>query len=178
MRNSNLPDEKPRTVRSIATFQAGRTWPTKSGGELTVPLILSKEHVGRYFTYDSNELGRINGFMEGFRIYTVRKLPKDRIGGTEFHRIREEIVIGIDGEVEFTCEDVFGGREVFSVSTGRSLWIPPFTLHTYLVKEDNSGLFVLANTLFDPDNPETHDTYSEEEFREMKRRYWQKNRQT
>jgi hypothetical protein len=43
----------------------------------------------------------------------------------------------------------------------------PFILHAYEVLEEGSNLLIVANTLFNPNNSKTHDTYSIKEFREL-----------
>lgn len=119
--------------------------------------------------HNREELNKIPEDIRGLRSYSVRGLPKDKIGGTEFHRIREELVFGLEGRVLWKCEDIYGGRREFELSSQKGVWVPPFVLHTYHTLEENSGLLVLANTLFNPDDPRTHDTYSREEFRKLQK---------
>lgn len=156
------------TVDDVQIFETRGPWDTKSGGKLNVlfamPLATLKD---RYFQYENTELDLIPGDIRGLRAYTVRDLPNGRIGGTEWHRIREEIVFALEGSVRWMCEDLLGGQREFILDTGVGVWMPPFILHTYEVKKDKSGLFVIANTLFVPDDPRTHDTYSVETFREL-----------
>ena len=52
--------------------------------------------------------------------------------------------------------------------------MPPYILHSYMVLEEGSGLLVLANTLFNPEVKETHDTYSMQAFRELQLSYAKK----
>lgn len=143
-------------------------WNTKSGGTLMVRACLPLETVlQEYFRYDANELREIPGDIRGLRFYTVRNLPFGQIGGKEFHRMREEMVIGLEGRLKWECEDVYGNKEEFTLTPETGIWMPPFILHTYEVLENNSGIFVVANTLFVPDNTRTHDTFSLEKFREL-----------
>ncbi len=163
------------TVDQIQVIEARGPWTTKSGGQLNVVMAMDFGKVqDQYLHYEDNELARVPEDIRGLRIYTVRDLPKGSIGGTEWHRIREEMVFGLEGSVHWECEDVFGEKREFTLSAVLGVWMPPFILHTYQAREEGSGLLVFANTLFIPNNPRTHDTYSTEAFRELQvqRRNW------
>lgn len=154
-------------VDAVEEFRVRSPWKTKSDGKLHARFALPFTVVHRYLTYDEEELARVPLDIRGLRCYTVRDLPKDGIGGTEFHRIRDEIVVGLDGSVEWECEDVYGARRTYTITPSNGVRIPPFILHTYRVLEEGSGLLVFANTLFDPEDPRTHDTFSRDEFRAL-----------
>ena len=159
-------------VSAVKEMEALGPWESKSGGKLMVNLAFSLRTLkNRYFDYKKSELDRIPEDIRGLRIYTVRELPKNKIGGTEFHRIREEIVFGLEGTVEWECEDVYGNKKNFVLTPDNGVWMPPFILHTYEAIEEDSGLLVMANTLFNPDDPKTHDTYSSDKFRELQKKY-------
>src|SRR3989338_1784260 len=49
------------------------------------------------------------------------------------------------------------------------VWIPPFIMHTVIAREPNSGFLVVCNTLFEPNNPASHDSYPVEEFNHLRR---------
>ncbi len=49
------------------------------------------------------------------------------------------------------------------------IWLPHFILHTYEVLVEGTELAVVANTTFDPEDSQTHDTFSAAEFREIQR---------
>ena len=157
---SNVYDSKVITPRG--------TWKTKSQGELFVLMAFEPDIFGSFFSYNPKELEGLEVDIRGFRIYTVRHLPKGQIGGTEFHRIRQEIIIGLEGLLWIQLEDIFGNSRIISVKPSMAVWLSPFILHTYKSSEDNSGLLVIANTLFDPANPATHDTYNRGEFEKIK----------
>lgn len=153
-------------VSEIQAMSAAGPWITKSGGELMVAMKLPLSTVqDRYLAYNEAELQRVPEDIRGLRIYTVRKLPKGEIGGTEWHRVREEMIFVLDGAVTWECEDLAGTRVAYTLTQDEGIWMPPSILHTYKVLEENTGLMVLANTLFTPDNPATHDTYSLQEVR-------------
>jgi quercetin dioxygenase-like cupin family protein len=157
-----------RTVDEIRIIQGHGPWKTKSGGELNVVLAIPfGELQQQYLHYEDAELARVPGDIRGIRVYTVTGVPKGKIGGTEWHRIREEMVFALQGSFRWECEDLLGNKRTFTLRPGTGIWMPPFVLHTYKAEEDESGLLVVANTLFVPDNPRTHDTYSAEAFREL-----------
>lgn len=169
MKKSNI---RPARVNEVQVINARGPWETKSGGKLTVVSAFSQIDLSKFFAYNNvDELNRIPEDIRGLRIYTVRDLPKGQIGGTEFHRIREEAIFGLEGSVKWECEDVFGNKKVLTISTDVGIWMSPFILHTYEVMDEGSGLLVIANTLFNPEDPRTHDTYSAEEFHELQGQY-------
>jgi len=138
---------------------------TKSGGKLFVDFVLpGPDVISRFGSWQKSELDQIPREMRGLRGYRVVDLPVGSVGGTEFHRIREEIVIGLAGALEWTCEDFEGGQIIIQLIPGVAVWMPPFILHTYKALEEGSGIQVLCNTLLYPDDPATSDTYSREAF--------------
>lgn len=146
-------------------------WKSKSGGELNVvnriPLSLLKQ-LG-FFDYNEEELGKLPSEFDirGLRTYTVRGIPAGTIGGTEFHRIRGEFLHCLEGEVEFVLESLVGEIEKHTLSPSVGVFVPPYTLHRYTATKECSGLLVICNTLFLPEDSRTHDTYPEDEFRKL-----------
>lgn len=149
-------------VDGVKVMEVKGPWKTKSEGQLNVLLALDLDMLKDSFVGSPGKINR------GLRIYTVRNLPKDKIGGKEFHKEREEIIFSLEGEVLLTCEDVFGGKREMVLDNTQGIWVRPFILHTYKSLKENSGLLVVANTLFDPNDKSTHDTYSKEEFQKLK----------
>lgn len=159
------------SVKDVKILNVCGPWNTKSDGKLMSILSLSFATLqSRYFNYKPKELAVSTTDIRGLRIYTVRDLSRGKIGGREWHRIREEIVFVPHGSVQWTCEDLQGNKKKFTLDSKSGLWMPPFILHTYLVQENRTELLVLANTLFVPENPNTHDTYSAEKFYELGRK--------
>lgn len=154
------------TVDQIEILEPRGPWITKSGSLLFVLAALPIEVVGNYFRYDPNELAKMpRGFdIRGFRLYSNRGMPIGNKGGGEFHRIRQEIIIGLEGETFWECEDLNCAKRTFTLTQHIGIKLSPFIMHSYEVKQDNSGILVLANTLFIPDDPRTRDTYSREIF--------------
>lgn len=154
------------TVDQIEVLEAHGPWTTKSGSKLWVRSALSLNIMEDYFQYDPNELVRIPEDFEirGFRQYTNIGMPVGNMGGGEFHRIRKEMIFGLDGETFWECEDLNGDKREFILTPEMGIKFAPFIMHTYQVRIDNSGILVVANTLFDPDDPRTYDTYSREIF--------------
>lgn len=130
------------------------------------------ELVQSFFSYDEEELQRVPKDIRGLRNYRVENLPEGQVGGTEFHRVRKEIVIGVAGQVRWECEDLYGNKREFILTPENGVWMPPLILHTYFVEENESGLAIVCNTLFPlPAHPATNDTYSLEEFRKYQENY-------
>ena len=163
------PYDNVPTLREARKLTTKGPWETKSGGELNVLLSFPINLIYAFLQYDKRELKNMpEGWdIRGFRKYSVRALPKGRVGGGEFHRIRREIIIGLEGEVNFELEDINGNVRNHIIDITSGTYIPPFILHSYEVLKENSGLLITCNTLFDPDNPRTHDTYSRETFRKL-----------
>lgn len=142
---------------------------TKSEAELAVLFAFGMELDWQdLFNYDEQELARVNEDIRGFRIYEISGLKRGVIGGTEFHQIRKEIVIVAKGSIVIQLEDLSGRQADFTLTRGQGVWIPPFIKHTYRVLENDTRLVAIANTLFDPTNSTTFDTYSDEEFERLK----------
>lgn len=141
---------------------------TKSGGTLAVLFALPFDLVKNFFVYDPEELVKIPKDIRGLRSYQVNNLPLGQVGGTEFHRIRQEIVFGLKGLVYWECKDLFGKIRKFVLTPKNGIYIPPSILHTYYVEEDGSALGIVCNTLFPiPADPSTNDTYPQEEFESL-----------
>ncbi|MFH1098413.1 MAG: WxcM-like domain-containing protein [Candidatus Uhrbacteria bacterium] len=155
-------------MADIRTFTSVGPWTAKSGGELTVLFALPWDTLAAFFRYDNNELSNVPGDIRGLRCYRVKNVPDGGIGGMEFHRIREEIIVCLRGAFTLECEDIKGRRRRFRLKNGRGIWIPPYVLHTYKALANRSGLLVVANTLFDPNNHAMRDTYSQEAFRMLR----------
>ena len=165
------PIHRPATIAAVETLVARGPWATKSAAELMVLCAVPRFPLDRFFAYDKEELERIPEDIRGLRIYTVRGLPRGKIGGTEFHRIRQEIVFGLEGAVRWTVTDLFGRRKELTLTPKSGVRTPPFILHRYEALEEGSGLLVVANTLFNPEDSRTHDSYPEAEFRKLQETY-------
>ena len=161
------------TVSQIRLVSTRGPWDTKSGGVLTVLFALSVDEVHEFLTYDEEELKRIpNDFdIRGLRSYSVKGLPNEREGGGEFHRIHKEFIFLLTVSTEWEFEDLYGEKLHATLTPKQGVYLPPFTLHSYKACEAGSSFMVLANTLFDPDRKETHDTYSCDEFQNLQRQF-------
>ena len=165
------PENNPSTVFDAKELVIKGPWKTKSDAELFMLFALPYADVLDYFRYDENELKNIPEDIRGLRNYSVRGLKKGSIGGTEFHRIRKEIILGLDGTVRIELEDMLGNKKNFEVNSQKGLYVPTFVLHTYEALENSSGLLVVANTLFNPEDTRTHDSYSKEMFNRLQAMY-------
>ena len=166
-----LPTRSPPTVDEIKVLPAAGPWRSKSGGELSVPFAMPYRQAMDLLSYDEDELGSIPRDIRGLRSFTLEDIPIGGIGGGEFHRIRSEIAFTVRGSLRWSCEDLRGGRKVLTTARNASLHLPPFILHTMEAMEDGSAAVVIANTLYDPDDVRTHDTYPAAEFRTLQQQY-------
>lgn len=140
-------------------------WPTKSGGSMNVLFGFDQSILARMHNVDPSELELVPELQLGIRAFHTSGLAAGTIGGKHFHRIKQEIITIPKGKVRFLLEDVYGGRrELLLDKTHRALYIPPFVMHTYTVLE-TAELIGVSNTLYDADNPNTHDTYEDEPFK-------------
>ncbi|MEO6513729.1 MAG: WxcM-like domain-containing protein [Candidatus Saccharimonadales bacterium] len=156
------------SIDDIQEIESKGPWQTKSGGELSVLFNISLEVLrSSFFSYDTDELALIPEDIRGMRSYRVNDIPKDSVGAHEWHKTRHELIFVISGSVRWTCEDIHGKKRVSLLDANKGIWVKPYILHTYEALSDNTSLLVIANTLFMPDNPGTHDTYSAESFKDL-----------
>jgi hypothetical protein len=153
-----------KTIADIHTTPTNGPFRTKSEADLSVKIKLDTQKLSSdFFVYSD----MCPDDLKGLRLYVLDGLNKDKVGGYEFHKERQEIVSVGRGSVRWVFEDTYGGVKEYVQTTGQSVHIPPFILHTYTVLEDDTQLLVLANTLFVPEDRSTHDTYSLEDFKEL-----------
>lgn len=155
-------------IDDIRTIETRGPWTAKSGGLLNVMMALPQDEVSGFFDYSRPGFDAIEQEtgvnIRGLRIYDVNKIARGNIGGMEWHAVRTEYVAALGGKALWQCTDA-SGRETELVLDGtRSVLMPPGILHTYVALEDNTRLQVICNTLFIPEDPRTHDTYSREDF--------------
>jgi len=160
-----------RGIDDIQEIKSRGPWRSKSGGDLNVLFALPQEQVSSFLDFENPEFDitqEISGHnIRGLRSYTVSDIPKDSVGGKEWHRARTEYVSALAGSVVWQCVD-FAGKEREFILDGRSgVIIPPGILHTYVGLEDQTTLQIICNTLFIPEDSLTHDTYSRENFHEQ-----------
>jgi dTDP-4-dehydrorhamnose 3,5-epimerase-like enzyme len=143
-------------------------WQTKSGGELRVLFNLPFEALEKgFWQYDEAELAKIPQDVRGLRSYKVTGVPKGSTGANEWHKLRHELVFAFEGTVRWVCEDLTGKQKTFMLDAERGVWVRPYILHSYEALASTASLLVVANTLFIPEDPTTHDTYTAESFREL-----------
>lgn len=162
---------KISNVNDVRVIEGNGPWDTKSGGKLNVLFELPYEVIAKYLTYDQNELDVLPVDIRGLRAYSVHDTPKGKIGANEWHKIRNELIFTTKGAIQWTCEDTQGNKKTFILDGHNGIWVPPFTLHTYEALEPESSLLVVANTLFNPEDASTQDTFSIETFRELQLRH-------
>jgi hypothetical protein len=168
---SEKPVVDPPPILDSEKIKVRGPWTTKSNAKLTVLNAFPHFMVERYLRHDENEAMEIPQDIRGLRLYHVRGLKKDSVGGKEFHRIRKEFFFGLEGVVDIELEDLYGDTKKYVLDVETGVYIPNFILHTYKTREDNSGILAVANTLFFPEDPRTHDTYTEKVFRKLQKIY-------
>lgn len=151
-------------VQNITPIDTRGPWKSKSGGELNVLLALSRSSLHKFLDYDNPEFDRLPEDLRGLRTYTVSDIPKNSVGGGEWHKARTEYIGALAGSALLQCVDFSGNEQEFILNGHSSIIMPPGILHTYTALEDSTTLQVLANTLFIPEDSRTHDTYSAESF--------------
>ena len=166
-----LPARDPPSVEDIRELRLTGPWRSKSGGLLSVPFALAHAEAMEIFDYDPAELARLPRDIRGLRMFVLEDMPAGGIGGGEFHRIRIEISFTMSGKVRWICEDVYGGCKEFLPARDCALYFPPFIMHTMESLESGSAVTVIANTLYDPDDARTHDTYPAATFRALQAHY-------
>jgi len=166
------PHRPPAHVNDIRVLPARGPWTTKSNGNLNVLFSLDSTVLNeKYFHYEKSEIKKTSRDIRGLRSYTVGGLNKDAIGAHEWHRIRNELVFVVKGSVNWVCEDVYGQQQEYIIDQNTGVWTPPFILHTYEVLQDDTEIIVLANTLFFPEDSNTHDTFTATDFKNLQVQY-------
>lgn len=160
------------SVEDIQVVETRGPWNSKSGGFLNVLLALSRVQTEAFLDYDNPEFERVqqeSGVdIRGLRSYSVSKIPKGSIGGKEYHEARTEYVTAPLGAAVWFCVDRAGREKEFHLDGSKSVIMPPGILHTYEAQKDDTTLTVICNTLFVPEDPLTHDTYTREKFDESR----------
>ncbi len=167
-----IPRVRPASVDDIIVYESDLgPWSTKSGGLMHVVLAFPKAILETMLYVDDDELKRAPKVELGLRAFHTRGVAEGTVGGKHFHRIKQEVISLSSGKAEFLMEDVYGGsRKIILDHRIRALLIPPFVMHTYTALEETE-LIGVSNTLYDHDDPETHDTYSQEVFDRLREHY-------
>ena len=155
------------TINDIRCISTPGSWPTKSGGTLEVVTRIDFDTLNKFLTYNSDSLAAIDEDIRGLRVYKVSNIPKGSICANEWHIVRTELFTVLKGSIKWTCTDSLGNTTSYIVTASNTIFTPHHILHRYEALEDNTDLAVIANTLFLPDQPSTHDTYSAELFHEL-----------
>ena len=153
------------SVRDVRILKPMGPWKTKSNGQLFVLSALSFQELQNFLYYPEEELAKIASDIRGLRHYCIQNLPFHSVGGGEFHLIRQEIIFTLNGKLKWTLEDTAGEKININCQQNDGIWLKPKIIHQYEVLEESSSIMVLANTLFNPEDSRTHDTYGKEDFR-------------
>jgi hypothetical protein len=166
--NATIPRTMPMSVQEVIVYESELgSWATKSGGSMNVLFGFDQTVLERMSNVDPHELELCPQLRLGIRTFHTSGLPVGSVGGKHFHRVKQEIIAMARGRALFVLEDVYcGRREITLDKTHRALYIPPFVMHTYTVLEP-AEIIGVSNTLYDADNPATHDTYEDKSFNIM-----------
>lgn len=157
------------TVNEIRSIDARGPWTTKSGGELKVLFSLPAASLKDFLDFDNPVFSDFDQDIRGIRSYVVSGIAKDSVGANEVHLARTELVTALNGRASWVCCDLLGNKKSFILDGTNVLIVPSGILHTYKALEDDTRLQVIANTLFVPEDPSTHDSYPAEEFYALQR---------
>ena len=153
------------TINNVFLLNNNGPWTTKSNAELNVLFGLDLDFIQKIFLkYNKKELSKLKTDIRGLRSYIVKNIPLNSIGANEWHKVRNEIAIVVEGEIEWSLMDTNGHKKTFSLNENQGIYIPNNILHTYRALQNNSLILIIANTLFDPKNANTHDTYTIDTF--------------
>lgn len=157
----------PARVSDVQVSQANGPWPSKCGGELNVPLMLSQREMGRFFNFDPAELEQSEVDIRGIRVFYIHGAVDGGMAGNQFHRIRTECAFVIKGLVHWEFMDLYGGRRTQRAGRECMVQVPPFILHRATFGPGGGTLATLANTIYVREDPRTHDTYSLADFHKL-----------
>jgi dTDP-4-dehydrorhamnose 3,5-epimerase-like enzyme len=153
------------TIDDIFELDNRGPWQTKSNAELNVLFALDYTFLQKqFFNYDKNSTSQLPVDIRGLRSYKVSGIQKNSIGANEWHKVRNEMVITTRGIIEWELKDLLGNNKKIILGENEGIFIPNHILHTYKALKDNSTILVIANTLFNPEDPLTHDTYGKDLF--------------
>lgn len=155
------------TVKDIKVLSTPGNWTTKSGGVLEVITRIDYTVLSQFLTYNDADLYQVPEDIRGLRVYRVTGVSKGSVGANEWHKLRNELFTVLRGSVRWVCTDHLGQTKSFTITPTITIYTPHHILHTYEALEDDTEIAVIANTLFNPDNLATHDTYSVESFHEL-----------
>lgn len=160
--------EPSYTVNDIQSIERRGPWRSKSGGSLEVLFAMTQAERTAFFDDANPEFDRLPGNQRGLRQYTVSGIPEGSVGGLEWHRARTEFVAALVGAAVWECIDFEGNERTFTLDGSTAVITPPGILHTYHALEPDTRLQVVCNTLFIPEDPTTHDTYTRDSFYELR----------
>ena len=107
------PAYNPPSIENIIKIEAKGPWKTKSNADLRVLFAMPQEYLLEFLKYDKDELKYLSRDIKGMRIYSVKGLRKGSKGGEEFHRVRNELIFGLNGVFDIECEDVYRNKKSF-----------------------------------------------------------------
>lgn len=153
------PSSITASVADVVEIELKDQFTMESGAEQSILCALPYHMVQRLFKYNENELLRLPEDIRGLRSYRINGIQEGKSEGGKFHRIGTELVFVLKGAIKMTCKDIEGSASTYILNQEKGILIPPYILHSYLVIED-SDLLVISNTISNPDDPKSNDTYT------------------
>lgn len=151
------------TIDDVTFVEFKGPWRTKSDGELNVLLALTQAALKTFLHHESTDQSPVD--THGLRIYKVSDLSKGSVGANEWHRIRNEYTFVTKGVVSWRLQDKNNEYIEYTLTPSNGgIIIPHHIMHTYKALEDDTEIVVIANTLFNPEDASTHDTYPFDTF--------------
>lgn len=167
-----IPTYNPFSVDDAVVYESDKgPWSTKSGGQMHVIMAFDEAILKLLLVTEPEELLYAPKVKLGFRAFHTKGIEAKTEGGKHYHRIKREFICASNGALEFLLEDVYGGKKIIILDQNtRALYIPPFVMHSYKVLKQ-AELIGISNTLYDHEDPETHDTYDRDAFNRLVSKY-------
>ena len=161
---------RSNSVDDIKVYMRRGPWATKSGGELSVLFGMPADELDAFLDRGNPEFAAVKAQtgvdISGLRSYEVTGIAAGNVGAMEWHKARTEYVRAVEGKALWLCMDSTGKTAEFILDATTAVMTPSGILHAYKALEP-TRLQVICNTIFDPDDPRTHDSYSAEMFGEQ-----------
>lgn len=159
---------QPHTVEEIEHFRSTEPLVGANGVRLQPYFTLNQLEVERFLSYDQTpvlNIGRAPDYhLPGEQVYTTSGIKAREIGGMHAHCMRQQITVCTRGSVLWAVEDAYRQRTSFVLNEGDGVWLPSDILHSYQGIAPESDILTLANTIYRPENPDSHDECDIEAF--------------
>lgn len=126
--------------------------PSRSGVQITFYEILTKEEFDEFISEHN-----------GFRCYTLPKMPLGGKGSLEYHAKSNEILFVQNGGMKWYLEDIDGKTRTLELTDGDLVfYVPALTLHQHECTVEGTSIWVQRTS-------KDFDAYYEPDFRELQK---------